>query len=129
MKNHWLQLYKKRQNKYWTAEFLSNSTYILSPRRVDLSNKDSKDNFDIFNGKIGIIFKNAIHMTGDQQLQSFFLNCTKNIKNWFTRLYKYEQLKQIEFYELHDLSFCSLGLNENFDDLILIFEYEKVTHN
>lgn len=124
MKNHWLQNYKKRNNNYWTAEFYGNNSYILSPRRVDLLNFNK-----IIKGGLSLIFKNAVHMQADQLLNNFFSSCQKHIDCWTSKLCSYNKMDQIESFELYDLSFVSLSLGSNFEDIVLKFNYENLKQN
>lgn len=127
MKNHWLQIYKKRNSSYWTTEFFCNdgSCYNLNPRRVDLL--DFKEN-QLPQGSLILIFKNAVSGKVDQFWSNFFSNCQNHIDNWFNRISKYKNLKKIESYEFYDLSYASLSLGSNFEDLILKFHYEDAKH-
>jgi hypothetical protein len=120
MKNHWLQVYNKKNKPYWTAEFYSNSTYILSPRRVDLINFQKS-----FNGHLTLAFKNAVYMQSDLQLNLFLNSCRKYIDCYTSKICNYEKMNKIESFELYDLSFVSLNVSSNFEDIILIFNYQS----
>lgn len=36
MKNHWIQVYEKKNKKIWTVEFSENGIFSLKPRRVQV---------------------------------------------------------------------------------------------
>lgn len=124
MKNYWLQNYRKRNANYWTAEFSSNNCYILSPRRIYLLNSQ---NFNYFKGNVCLIFKNAV-IQNDQALTTFFSACQSHIENWTSKLSRYDTTHKIESYELYDLSYDSLILSSNFEDLILKFDYDDMKY-
>lgn len=119
MKNHWLQNYKNRTDSYWTVEFYNKKTYILSPRRVCLINFQKYTN-----GNLGLRFKNASHMQGDHPLNLLFGSCVKYIDCWTSKICNYTKINFKESFELSDLSFVSLNLDSNFEDIILKFDYQ-----
>lgn len=132
MKNHWLELHRKRQKQnIWTAEFSHNAVFCLQPRQVTVQKADF--NYGLFghsNGRLGIVFNGALQNTSDNELLNFLTQASQGgMTGMVSRMKKYSNVMSgdpVSCYELEDLTYDSLGTGWTTNDLKLTFEYKKV---
>jgi len=130
MKNHWLQVYKRKNKGFWTAEFLENGSFILNPRRVDLLNaRSSFASIGLGIGRVGVIFKNSALGNSDLELFNFLGTAKHRMHRWDANIRHYEGFaKEQEFFELKYLVFDSISMGINVDDIKVLFEYRFIRH-
>ena len=113
MKNHWINIYERKQNRWWNAEFSRNGMFLLKPRIVRLPRSTRKlmcGDDDILN-TIKLIF--PANSTTVKEIISFTKSAKQGMTNMYARLRMYEGVHpvcvEIENYELTDLKYVSVG--------------------
>lgn len=127
MKNHWIQLYEKKNKKIWTIEFSKKGFYHLKPRRVEVIEPQySLSLLGQNKGMVSLAFKDAMLAINDHELMNFLADVHRNkLKNFMARLRMYQGLKEVENYELTDLTYQSLT-NLSIDDIKFTFDFNHV---
>ena len=130
MKNHWIKVHKKKNSYFWTAEFSSNGSYILNPRKVEVENPR---NLLLFmgnvTGRMGLTFKDSVFSTNDQELLDFFTEIRRGMSSWQCCLRYYQsELNPIEYFELNNLSYISISMGKSIYDLKASFDYKHIRH-
>jgi hypothetical protein len=130
MKNHWLKVHRKKNNGFWTAEFIENGLFVLNPRKIELLNaKSSFTSIGLGVGKVGIIFKNAALGTSDMELFNFLGIAKHRMHYWEAKIRNYKGFAQEqEFFELKNLVFDSVSMGIYVDDIKVVFEYHSIRH-
>lgn len=130
MRNHWLELHRRRNTNIWTAEFSKNSLFCLKPRQVGIQKADF--NYGLFgytSGCLGVVFKGALQNTSDNELLNFLSEASQGgMYQMVSRMTKYDNIFQnpVSCYELEGLSYDSIGTGWTSSDLKLTFNYKKV---
>lgn len=122
MKNHWLQLYEKKKQRSWTAEFIRNSSTMLRPRRVFISDEDVLGSA----GQVELIFQNSFIYQSDNELLDLFNEARHSMVNWHCYLRLYTGLTEIQHYELRDLMYVYTGGASSIQDTKFIFHFSRV---
>src|ERR1017187_10378004 len=113
MKNHWLKQYEKKKKSFWTAEFSKNSVFVLRPRKVGIATAN------IHSGRVEITFKNE----SDKEFVNFLMESRKGMLGWLSRLRFYANIfKEIEYYELVDLDYVSVGIGNTIENIAFEFD-------
>ena len=128
MRNHWLQVYKKKNKQLWTAEFSKNAIYQLKPRRVEIDSS-TKLGFMSSGGFLSIIFKDARFSTGDPELTAFVSKASYDkLLGYVSRIRMYNGLEEKENYELTHLCYTKMTSGQNPDDLVFTFNFNYMRH-
>lgn len=122
MKNHWIEQYRKKKMKFWTAEFARNGIFVLKPRRVDVFKTSSY---------CKILFINSMFALQDIELMDFLTEChQRGMSTMYARLRVYKGLEspqELENLELTDLKYSQLGMGMTPDDIKFEFSYKHET--
>lgn len=131
MKNHWIQVYEKKNKKIWTAEFSENGIFSLKPRRVQVvDHNESLGILGLNYGVVSIVFKDAMLASNDKELMNFLSDAHRhNMTGYVSRLKMYQGLSgELEQYELTGLSYNSMGSGDTIDDIKLTFRFKYLRH-
>ena len=124
MKNHWIEQYRKKKAKFWTAEFARNGVFVLKPRRVGVAKNQNYCN---------IIFADSMFALKDNELMDFLTECHQmNMVGMYARLRLYQGLSsqtELENFELTDLKYSQLGMGVKPDDIKFEFSYKHETRH
>jgi hypothetical protein len=135
MKNHWLKVYRSKNNKFYTAEFTDSGFFILKPRKIELANSQSFDHGQISSqGKLGMLFKGAFITTyTDPEMISFLSRVKQSMSHWLCKLKQYKFgssdtiVEEVYCCELSKLSFDSIGVGNTIHDVKVAFNYSQMT--
>ena len=126
MKNHWLQIYKRKKNKIWTAEFSKNSLFKLKPRKAIVNLTYSSSN----SGYAKLLFSDALKNSSDHELFDFISESSQTgMQDMISRFKKYSgiSVNKIEVnYELSGLEYDSIGTGSTSNDLQLGFKFKNL---
>ena len=131
MKNHWIQVYEKKNKKIWTVEFSEKGIFSLKPRRVQVvDHNESLSILGLNYGVVSIVFKDAMLASNDKELMNFLSDAHRhNMVGYVSRLKMYQDLSgELEQYELTGLSYNSMGSGDTIDDIKLTFRFKYLRH-
>lgn len=134
MKNHWLEVHRRKQGTYWTVEFAHKGVFKLQPRQVKVENPQYTLGYLGQNsGNVTLIFANGMLNTGDHELLDFLSDVTANgFGGAYSRLRKYQGLmsrNELENFELTRLTGPDFGIAVNPNDLKFKFDFAGLKHH
>ena len=119
MKNHWIEQYRKKKAKFWTAEFVRNGVFVLKPRRVGVAKTPNY---------CKILFIDSMFAQQDHELMDFLTEChQQGMSSMYARLRFYQGLlakTELENFELTDLKYFQIGMGITPDDIKFEFSYK-----
>ena len=126
MKNYWLKL-RENKNQLWTAEFSKNGTFILKPRRVELSSTRASLSTT---GNAVITFKDAMISYVDHELNNFFSESRSSTQGWHAKLKLYSgHINELERYEISLIRYVSIDSGrKSMQDICFTFNFSAIKH-
>jgi hypothetical protein len=123
MKNHWIEQYRKKRSKFWTAEFSRNGKFLLKPRKVGIS---------VSQKVCKVLFLDSMQSLHDHELMDFITESHQGgMTDMYSRLRLFRGLvdsKEIENYELTGLSYSQIGMGQSPDDIKFEFSFKNHKH-
>lgn len=133
MENHWIELHRKKQLKWWAVEFTRNQLPLLQNRSVGISRPTRSILNNQFYGQIigpyeiNIMFHKD---NSDAELSSFLKISGQGMSNMFVNFYfmqgRHKHAKKIRHYEMSDLSLKSISGGKNSTNVLFKFETECI---
>ena len=119
MKNHWIEQYRKKKIRFWTAEFCRNGTYLLKPRRVGIT---------VSQKTCMVLFFDSMQALADHELMDFLKESRqRGMSSMYSRIRFYRGLvdsKELENYEFTDLNYLQIGMGQTVDDIKFDFSFK-----
>lgn len=133
MKNHWLEVYRRKQAVFWTVEFARNSQFLVKPRRVGVENaKHHLGQLGQGGGNVSVIFNNSMTNMNDHELLDFLSEITRQgMANIYSRLRKFQGImsqSELENFELTGLDYPNIGMGNDPNDIKLTFKFQHIRH-
>jgi len=131
MKNHWLEVRRRKQNKVWTAEFLKHGVFCLQPRQVGIASGTIHSGLLGQNsGNVSIVFAGAISNTSDNELLDFLSESSQGgMTDMVSCLKKYDNIMSAsptDCYEISRIDYDSIGTGFSSNDLSLSFKFKRI---
>lgn len=129
MKNHWLEIHRRKQKQTWTAEFSKHGIFCLKARQIGITTGSIHSGLLGQNtGRVSIVFVGAISNTADNELLDFLSESSQGgMTNMMSRLKKYDNIMSKNAsacYELNRLDYESMGTFSN--DISLSFKFRNI---
>ena len=104
--NHWIAESRKRRKRFWTVEFSKYATFVLRPRKVDVT----YPSFSLSaSGRTEVVFRDGLTAT-DRDFADFLVEARRGMANWLGRMRLYaDVISELECYELRDLSYWQMA--------------------
>lgn len=131
MRNHWLEVYRQKGQRWWTVEFFYGRNYrqggpLLKCRRVDV---EDTNQLRYPTGTISLIFRNV--SAKDQELMDFLQTASRGMGASEARLHHnrgvFPVLVEIENYEISTLFFNSIKA-PSLDEVRFTFGFNSLVH-
>lgn len=131
VRNHWIKLYERKQNRWWSVEFSRNGMFLLKSRRVRvpqakhiLGNGHSNICTDI---KIRFALNKG---SRDTELTSFLMEANTSMSNIYSRLRLNEGVfpvcVEVENYELTGLKHNGVWGSIISTDVVFSFSFKHL---
>lgn len=131
VRNHWIKLYERKQNRWWSVEFSRNGMFLLKPRRVKVAN--AKRIFG--NGHSNTFTDIKIRFTldcglNDKELSNFLSEAHNSMSNIYSRFRLNEGVfpvcVEIDNYELTGLSHNGVWGSITSTDVVFSFSFKHL---
>lgn len=128
MKNHWIDLYERKKNRWLTIEFMRNGMFLLKPRRGKVQSGVLGPDSDV-KTEISVILQ---FDPADNELLNFVNEAQQSMSNIYShvRLMQgiYPVLIEVENYELTALTYGNILPAGKFTLVNFIFYFEHMRY-
>ena len=131
VKNYWLKLYERKQNRWWAVEFSRNGMFLLKSRRVSVPKAKAilGNGHSNTQANIKIVF-HLDQATGDKELISFLREARNSMSNIYSRLRLNEGVfpvcAEVESYELTGLDYNGVWGGWSSSDVVFGFSFRHL---